>query len=122
MAEDATGDPAQGQRRVRLRGGGRAGSLHAALRPLAPAGLPPDGTLGPQARQLAGHGRNRIERLGDAVSGSEDRRRGNAGRRSRRLAGPAQRGRLHSGLALQDRRCPHQTQAALPVNSAKLGR
>jgi len=34
------GDPAQGQRRVRLRDGGRAGSLHAALRPLAPAGLP----------------------------------------------------------------------------------
>ena len=59
----------------------------------------------PQAWQLAGHGRNRIERLGDAVPGPEDSQCRNANQRSCRLAGPAQRRRQHRGLALQNRRC-----------------
>ena len=71
----------------------------------------------PEARQLAQHGRDRDRRDDPAMPGPPHPGPKRPAEGGSSLAGSAQPGRHTSGLALHYRRCSHQTEVSLPINT-----
>ena len=70
----------------------------------------------PQARQLAEHRRDRVQRAGAPVPGSADRRPGDAGARDPCVAERAQRKQRPGALAVHDRGRPGEAGSPVPAD------